>query len=112
MTPYRLVVSALGYRRSRVYKGRGPANLGAYTKIEPTVMGWMAWTPDQTCEPWRLPGSGSFLFNGLHVAYAEAMRLLALSPVQQVSVRTNQDRQVYRYVKHADGRISGYGGSE
>lgn len=111
MTPYRLIVSARGYRRGRVYKGRGPLHKGAYTRIEPCAYAYLAWTPNQVAEPWRLTGGGTFLFAGLHVVRSEALRLLALSATEQVSIRTNQDHTVYRFVKRADGSIIGYGGN-
>lgn len=73
---------------------------------------YAGWTPVQHYREARLPSSGSFLYPGIHAVRRAAMEYLALPETQQVSIRTNQDRQVYRFFKHVDGRISGYGGAQ
>ena len=108
MTPYRICVSAVGFRRGRLYKGRGPTHKGAYSAITPAAYGYVAWNPDHTVETSRLPSSGTFLWPGLHAVRAAAYAELQRAVVQQVSIRTNQDRTVYMYNKYADGRIRGY----
>lgn len=103
-TPYRVVVFIQGTRTT----GRGLKR-----KTVPTGSAFVAWNPDHTVESARLPGSGSFLWLGIHAARAVAMHYMTMlgNTYHQVSVRTNQDREVYRYFKHADGTISGYGAS-
>lgn len=101
MTPYRLIVFATGTRTT----GRGKR---ARTKT--VGYGYMGWTADQRAEPHRLPGSGTFCFPGLQAVRRAAMEYLALPETHCVSVRTNQDRSIYRWHKGSDGRISGYGG--
>lgn len=110
--PYRILVSAVGFRRGKLYKGRGPHHKGAHSKIEPMTYGYVAWTPDQTAEPSRWPGSGTFLFNGLHVAYREVHRILREPRTRQVQIRTNQDRTLYVWNKYDDGRITGHWAAE
>ena len=105
-TPYRLVVFACGYRRGRTYIGRGPSHRGAYSVITPITYAYCGWTEDQTAEPWRLPGSGTFCFPGLHAVHRAARAYLAMLATEQVSVRTNQDREVYRYWKLHPDRVS------
>ena len=103
-TPIRLLVTVQGYRPTRRYYERKRP----YTAVERCVYGFVAWTPEQHYNEARLPCAGSFLFPGVHAARAEAMRYLERPNVQQVSVRTNQDRTVYLFKRHADGRITGY----
>jgi hypothetical protein len=101
LTPYRLIVFAKKFypikRRKHV------------TEIALQEYAFMAWTPHQHYPEARLPSAGSFLFPGMHAARAEAMNYLTRPDVKQVSVRTDQDREVYRYFRHADGRVTGYG---
>src|SRR3954468_16319859 len=89
--PYRMVVFAQGFRVVRRYK--------RFTKIEPSVYAYMGWTPTQHYQEERLPSAGSFLFPGLHAVRKAAMAELAKPEVQSVSIRTNQDRNVHRFVK-------------
>ena len=98
--PYRINVFANGFRPVKRLKNR--------TVIEPTTYGYQLWQPTQTYQEARLPNAGSFLFAGMHEARRAAMAALAIPATTQVSIRTNQDRQVYRYFKQADGRITGY----
>ena len=93
-TAYRILVSGQGWRHGRLVRGKHP-----YTKVEPTTMSWVAWNLDHTVESARLPGSGSFVWPGLHAVRTEALRLMAASNVSQVSIRTNQDRSIYVYRK-------------
>jgi hypothetical protein len=100
--PYRIVVFATGLRAGRRYK--------RYTQLVRTDYAYMGWTPEQHYQEARLPSAGSFLYPGVFAVYRAAREFLALPGTRQVSIRTNQDRQVYRYFKHEDGRITGYGG--
>ena len=103
---YCLHVFASGFRPG----GRVKANRshGAYCEIIPCDYGIQGWNPDNRHEPGRLPTSGCFTWVGIVAVRKAAMEYLALPSVTQVSVRTNQDRQVYRYFKHADGTVTGY----
>lgn len=102
MTPYQVIVFQQGTRTT----GRGKAR-----RTVPTGSAFVAWNPSNECEAPAREGYGSFLWPGLRAARAVAMDYLTrLGCVyHQVSIRTNQDREVYRYFKHADGRITGYG---
>lgn len=96
--PYRIVVFA-----------RGPLVTGKRRKPRPTGYAYMGWREEQAYSEARLPGAGSFLYPGLHAVRRAAFEYLALPETEQVSIRTNQDRSVYRYFKQSDGRITGYG---
>ena len=100
MRPYRLVIFATGTRTV----GRGKRQ-----RRQTIGYGYMGWTPVQAYQEARLPSAGSFLYPGLHAVHRAAHVYLALPETHQVSVRTGQDRSVYRYYKHADGTITGYG---
>lgn len=108
VTVYTLAVFAHGFRRGRTYKGRGKHNRGAYSAIEPTSYGYQGWTADQSAERSRLPGSGTFVFNGGLRAVVAARRYLRDSRTYQVQIRTNQDRKVLVYNRQHDGRITCY----
>jgi len=101
--PYRI----LAFGRSTVTKGRGK-------RARQVVQGYgyVGWNPDECArlmfDPGRLQGDGTFCWPGIHAARAAAMAELAKPEIHQVSVRTNQDRCVYLFNKHSDGRISGY----
>lgn len=101
-TPYRLNIFGQCFQPVRRLKKR--------TEIALIGYGVMGWTPTQHYQDARLPGAGSFLFAGMHEVRRAAMEALAQPNITQVSIRTNQDRQVYRYFKHADGSIGGYSG--
>lgn len=98
-TPYRIVVFATGTKT--VGKGKRQRTV-------PTSYGYMGWTETQHYQEARLPGAGSFLYPGMHAVRQAAMAYLALPETHQVSIRTNQDKAVYRYFKHADQSITGY----
>ena len=102
LTPYRINVFATCERTIGKGKRQRKQTVGC---------GYMGWTPEQYYREARLPGAGSFLFPGLIAVRAAAMAYLALPNVHQLAIKNNQDRTVYRYFKHADGRITGYGGS-
>ena len=91
--PYRLVVSATG-------------PIGRRKK--PVDYGYILWNPDHTLAAGRLVGSGCFIWPGLIAAIRRARMELDRPEVRQVSVRTDQDRHIGRFVKHTDGRIVGY----
>ena len=100
LTPYRVNVSAQGWRITK--------RLKRVTRIEPIGYGYQLWTEKQSyCEA-RLLSAGSFLFPGLHAVRAAALSELSKPHVHQVQVRTNQDKKVYLWNKHADGRVTGY----
>lgn len=91
--PYRIVIFSRGALKG--LKGqRGYAYHG--------------WTSTQHYIEARLPNAGSFLFPGLYAVRRAAMEYLALPETHQVQIRTNQDRKLYLWNKHADGTISGY----
>lgn len=98
--PYRIVVFAHGFTPKREYK--------RWTAIEKTGYAYMGWNPLQSYQEARLPSAGSFLYPGIFAVRRAAMAELAKPEVHQVSIRTNQDRPVYRFFKQADGRITGY----
>lgn len=102
--PYRIVVFASGLRRGRARR--------QFTELIPYDYAYVLWNPDQ---PYglqaRLSGAGCFEWPGMWAAKRAVDRVLADTYVRQVSVRTNQDKQVYRYFRHSDGRITGYYGS-
>lgn len=100
MTPYRVIVFGTRLMPTK--------RLRKVTRMEPRGFAYVLWTEDQTAEPHRLEGSGTFLFAGLHVVRAAALAELAKNGINQVSICTNQDRSVYRFVKQHDGRITGY----
>ena len=101
--PYRIIVFASGFRPGRRRR--------TYTEIIPCDYAFDGWTPAQSYQEARLPSAGSFLFPGIVAVRKAAMEYLARPSVTQVSVRTNQDKQVYRYFRQADGRITGYYGT-
>jgi hypothetical protein len=106
-TPYRMVVFA-----SRFVPSKRQPKHGRFTAIERQDFAYMGWTETQAYQEARLPSAGSFLYPGLFAVRNAAMAALALPHTRQVSIRTNQDRHVYRYFKQADGTISGYGDCE
>jgi hypothetical protein len=99
-TPYRLVIVGDRYRPVREYK--------RWTKIELASVAWMGWTETQAYQEARLPSAGSFLYPGIHAVRRAAMEAFSQPNVRQVSVRTNQDKRVYLFNRHADGQITGY----
>lgn len=99
-TPYRLVIFANRYTAKKRYK--------KYTAIERVGYAVMGWTSTQYYQEARLPSAGSFLYPGLHAVRNSALDALAQPGVYQVQIRTDQDRKVYLYNKHSDGRITGY----
>jgi len=105
--PFRVLVSQRGWCKGRTYAGRGPQHKGAKSVIEPVIWGFVAWTADTTAEPWR-EGFGSFLFGDIHKTREAISRYLADARTTQISVRTNQDRTLFVYNRHADGRITSY----
>lgn len=112
-TPYRIMVSAIRFKKGRRVKafriGRTTLH-GEYTELVQMPIGYMGWTSEQHYQEARLPGAGSFLYPGILAARRAAMVYLDSPNVTQVSIRTNQDKTVYRYVKGTDGRVTGYGG--
>ncbi len=97
--PYRLMASGTSLRTT----GRGK-------RKRAQLVGWgiMGWTTEQPYNEARLPGAGSFLFPGLHAVRQAAMDYLNRPNIQQVAIRTNQDRSLYIFNKYADGSIHGY----
>jgi hypothetical protein len=98
VTPYRVIVFATNTRT--VGKGKRQ-------RTETTGYGFQSWTPIQFFDAGpRLPGAGSFLYPGALRAIQAARKHLREPEVHQVQIRTNQDRKVLTYDKHADGRIT------
>lgn len=97
--PYRIAVFAT----STTVVGKGKRQR---TKVQ--GYGYCGWTPVQHYVEARLPGAGSFSFPGIHAARVAAREYLALPETHQVQIRNNQDRKVWLFNKHADGRITGY----
>ena len=90
-TPYRAIVFTTIDTRAGTRKKTRTVTSGA---------AYVLWNSECTCEPWRLEGSGSFLWNGLHAVRRAAMAVFADDPnVHQISIRTNQDREVYRFYR-------------
>jgi hypothetical protein len=102
--PYRVQVFATGLARGK--------NRKRYSELVTRDYGYGLWNPEQHYQEARLPGAGSFLFPGMFAARAAAMDVLSKAGTRQVCIRTNQDRPVYRFYKHADGTVTGYGYSE
>jgi|SRR5271166_4570596 len=98
--PYRILICANRFRSVK--------RLKRMTTIERTIVAWISWTPTQAYQEARLPSAGSFLYPGIFAVRRAAMDAFKDSSVCQVQVRTNQDRKVYLWNRHSDGRISGY----
>lgn len=96
MTPFRVVAF-------------GTEQIG---RCKPRGFGFVVWNPDHTLEPGRLPGSGCFIWRGVHAARGAAMAIFDDPRVHQVQIRTNQDRALWIYNRHHDGRITGYNPQE
>jgi hypothetical protein len=101
--PYRIIVAATGQRTV----GRGK-----WQRTQTIGYAVVAWNGDDEArklfDPGRLPGAGTFCWPGLTAARRAALAQFADPTVHQVQVRTNQDRPVYLWNRHSDGRISGY----
>src|SRR5574342_1236987 len=83
-------------------------------KPKPTSYGYQVWTPAlrRAGDEGRLLGSGTFGFDGFIRARAAALAEFRHPEIQQVQVRTNQDRTGMVWNRHEDGRISGYSATE
>lgn len=100
-TPYRIVVFAsAAINQLKRSKNKLTTETRNYA--------YMGWNRTQHYKEARLPNAGSFLYPGLFAVRKAAMEFLALPETCQVSIRTDQDKQVYRFFKSADGTISGY----
>jgi hypothetical protein len=62
--------------------------------------GYCLWNPEQHYQEARLPSAGSFLWPGPIAARRAALDALMLPGTRQVSIRTNQDRQIARLYRH------------
>ncbi len=83
--------------------------LAALTQKKPAVYGMQGWNPENSHEPGRLPGSGSFTWVGIVAVRKAAMEYLNQPHTFQVQVLTNQSRKVYLWNKNAvSGEITGY----
>ena len=98
MTPYRAIVFASGFRTT----GKGKR-----AKTVRTGYAYVAWNPNHTVESARLLGSGSFLWPGIHAVRRAALNHLILPGVEQVSIRTNQDREVFRFYREQLAHYTG-----
>lgn len=92
LTPYRIDV--FGTSEIEIKKGK---------RARKERRGWaiQAWNPVNHFEPGRLPGAGSFLFPGLHAARSTALLYFQQPEIEQVSIRTNQDKEVFRFWRPA-----------
>jgi hypothetical protein len=86
LTPYRILV--FGTENKITGKGRK-----RHTKAQ--GFGYVLWNSIDG-EAGRLLGSGSFVWRGLHTAYHAARMAFVDDRIEQVSIRTDQDREVYR----------------
>lgn len=109
-TPYRLIVFAHGWQHTKPRRTRKTSAWGVQCALVRQGYAFMGWHAEQDpiVDASRLPGAGSFCYPGLHAVQRAAAEYLARPDVDQVSVRTNQDRQVWHYFKQADGRVRGY----
>lgn len=98
--PYRIQVFATGLTAGKRHK--------RFTQLVVWEYGYDAWNPEQSYQEARLPSAGSFLYPGIFAVRQAAMEFLARPETRQVAIRTNQDKRVYTYNKHDDGRITGY----
>jgi hypothetical protein len=99
-TPYRIVVFS-----KKLVAGKRSKK---YTELVQRSYAFDAWREEQSYQEARLPGAGSFLYPGIFAVRTAALQFLAQPEVHQVSIRTNQDKKVYLFNKHADGSVSGY----
>lgn len=106
ITPYRLVVTFHAWRQLGIRKGRADGR-GMHCRVEPTIAGYIYWTPNTVAEPAR-EGYGCFLLYGGLRAVATVRRIFRDHRVRQVSLRTNQDRTLLVYNRQADGRVTHY----
>ena len=98
--PYRILVST-----TRLVPGR---KRKTYTELKPMHYGYMGWTEHQAYRESRLPSAGSFLYPGVHEVRLAALAYLSQPHTTQVSIRTNQDKTVYVFIKRLDGTLYGY----
>jgi hypothetical protein len=57
--------------------------------------GFDLWNPEQQCGvEARLPTAGSFLWPGLHAARRAALAALQMPGIEQVAIKTNQDKRI------------------
>jgi len=101
VTPYTLVIAGSHWQAGKTRKN-------GFTPITRARSAWQGWTADQSAGSGRLPGSGSFVFHGALRAVAAAHAALRQAHVDQVQIRTNQDRKVIVYNKCANGTITHY----
>jgi hypothetical protein len=101
VTPYTLVIAGSHWHAGKTRKN-------GFTPITRQRSAWQGWTADQSAEAGRLAGSGSFVYNGGVRAVAAARAYLRQGNVDQVQIRTNQDRKVIVYNKCANGTITHY----
>jgi len=106
VTHYTLVIAGSSWRA-----GKPRGRKATYTPITRVRSAWQGWTADQSAEPWRLAGAGTFVFNGGLRAVQAARAALRQANVDQVQIRTNQGRSVLVYNKRADGTIYAYDSS-
>jgi hypothetical protein len=84
--PFRILV----FGTSEVVKGKGKR-----AKTVKQGFGYDLWNPDQeTSERAGRPGFGSFYWYGMSVARRAALDALMLPNIEQVSIRTNQDKTI------------------
>lgn len=95
MGPFRIVVfgESQTVKHARV-KGKKREYV---RKVERQGYGFILWNPDEaTAAKAGRPGFGSFEWLGMHVARRAALDVLMQPEIMQVSIRTNQDKQIAR----------------
>lgn len=91
MTPFRIVV----FGEREVIKGKGKRS-----RTEREGFAFVLWNPDEeTATREGRPGFGSFAWYEMPLARRAALDALLQPEITQVSIRTNQDRQIARLYK-------------
>lgn len=90
--PFRISV----FGTETITKGKGKR-----TRTETRGYGFDLWNPDyETSERAGRPGFGSFYWFGLGVVRRAALDALAQPGIDQVQIRTNQDRVVHVFYRY------------
>jgi len=80
----------------------------ARTRIERRGYGYDLWNPDyETSERAGRPGFGSFYWYGLGTARRAALDALMQPGIDQVSIRTNQDKRIFTFYRSEWDRYIG-----
>lgn len=99
--PFRITV----FGTAEVIKGKGKR-----AHVERQGFGYDLWNPDQeTSEKAGRPGFGSFYWYGLGITRRAALDALMQPGIDQVSIRTNQDRTIATLYRSEWARYVGQG---